>query len=135
MSTNSGGYSGTPLWKKLGLKEGLSTQLIDPPEELEGMLDGALDAVQVVDGHAEMVLFFTNKHEGFKQHLKILQDNIRRDGAIWVCWFKKASGKPSELSEDIIRKTALSMDLVDVKVCAVNSEWSGLKLMIRKELR
>lgn len=82
-----------------------------------------------------LVLFFVNELEALQEGLRELQTRIARDGMIWVCWYKKASGKSTELTEDIIRETALALDLVDVKVCAVDASWSGLKLVIRKERR
>ncbi len=135
MPPTSAGYSGTPLWKKLGIKEGQRIFLIDPPADLNTMLHGALDETVQDEQKPEMVLWFTNAFDGLKERMLKLQNTMDRSGAIWVCWYKKASKKPTELSEDLIRKTALSMDLVDVKVCAVDANWSGLKLMIRKELR
>lgn len=117
------------------MKEDQKLQLINPPAELYELLGGALEATVPVTENAEMILFFTNQLEGLESRLLELQESMDRAGMIWVCWYKKASKKPTSLSEDLIRNTALTMDLVDVKVCAVNQDWSGLKLMIRKEGR
>lgn len=132
---SSAGYSGTPLWKKLGFKEGMSCAFIHPPNNLDELLLGVPAYVEAETEGMDMVLFFTNQKQELTDGLKHLQDEIARNGAIWVCWYKKASKKATEVDEGLIRETALKLDLVDVKVCAVDSNWSGLKLMIRKELR
>lgn len=129
------GYSGTPLWKKLGFREGFKCCFIDPPENIYALLYGTPSFTEDKAGNADMVLLFTNKMSKLEKHLEQLQQEIPRDSMVWVCWYKKASGKPTELTEDIIRGMALSMDFVDVKVCAIDQHWSGLKLVIRKERR
>ena len=137
------GYSGTPLPKKLGLKDGqrvvfcalpktldaLTTACafasVDEPDEWQGVPDQPHDFVHVFTTSAAMV----------DAALPILRDRIAPDGMIWVSWPKKASKVPTDVTEDTIRDRALADILVDVKVCAVDDIWSGLKLVVRKELR
>ena len=138
------GYSGTPLPRKLGLKDGMAAAFIGLPEAVSDLADavdfarldrldgwpGALD-VQVYD----FIHAFTKSHTELSGGLPMLQDAIRRDGMIWISWPKKASKVPTDVTEDVVRAEALKLDLVDVKVAAVDQVWSGLKLMIRKERR
>ncbi len=130
------GYSGTPLWKKLGYRPGLRVAVLNPPQGYDGWLGE--DAPQVVPSApagAALVHLFVSDATNLGASLPALMAGIDRDGAIWVSWPKKASGVPTELTEDRIRAIALPLGLVDVKVCAVSEVWSGLKLVIRKELR
>ena len=130
------GYSGTPLWKKLGLSEGLSACVIDPPEDYDALLEGGppADWGPLREG-VGFVHLFTARRARLADGLGRALPLMARDGMIWVSWPKKASKIPSEVTEDTVREIALPMGLVDVKVCAVDATWSGLKLVIRKELR
>ena len=126
------GYSGTPLIKKLGIKEGYQIKLVDPPEnylELLGDLPEDVDDTSATD--LDFVHIFTNQFDTLEQSLVYYKDRIKKNGMIWVSWYKKASKLPSEINEDIVRGTALELGLVDVKVCAVDENWSGLKIVIR----
>lgn len=129
------GYSGTPLWKKLGVKEGMKGRVIHPPSAFDALLGQAWQVVEPAEAGEDIVLFFTNSLEELEEELPRLQRSINRSGMVWVCWYKKAAKKPTDLTEDLIRKVALALDFVDVKVCAVDQEWSGLKLVIRTERR
>ena len=127
------GYSGTPLIRKLGLKEGLKLRLVGAPPDyfrwLEADLTGWLcPAGQVVD----FVHVFAATKKDFERKMKSLGAIWRQQPklVIWVSWYKKSSGKSTDLTEDVIRGYALSNGLVDVKVCAVSEEWSGLKLVV-----
>ena len=131
------GYSGTPLWKKLGLQDGMSAQVINPPEDYHTvLLAGSPDVIWQTSGPGT---FFTHLFTTSRAELdKVLRETLAsmpRDGMIWVSWPKKASKRPTEVIDDDIRAACLPMGLVDVKVCAVSEIWSGLKLVIRKELR
>lgn len=131
------GYSGTPLWKKLGLKAGVPSAVINPPDDyITPLLDGAPDVDWVTsrDGLGFMHIFTHHRAE-METLLPDLLATMARNGMIWVSWPKKASKVPTDITEDTIREVALPLGLVDVKVCAVDATWSGLKLMIRKELR
>lgn len=135
---SSHGYSGTPLPRKLGLKAGGRILLVDPPADAAGLLDpwpeGA-QRVESLDAQVDLVWLFATRRELLGERLASLRDRIRADAAIWVSWPKKASKVPTDISEDLIRELCLPLGLVDIKVCAVDAIWSGLKLVIRRELR
>ena len=132
------GYSGTPLAKKLGIKEAFRVKTKNAPEDYLDILEPIPDDVTFSTTQRKDVdvwhLFTTKKIELRKQ-LEIAKKQIKQDGMIWVSWPKKSSGMASEITEDTIREVCLPMGLVDIKVCAVDDTWSGLKLVIRKELR
>lgn len=130
------GYSGTPLIKKLGIKDGIRVSFVHAPEHYRALLGDMPTGVD--EAETEDISFthaFYYERANFQQELPQLMSQMARDGMIWISWPKKASKVPTTMSEDIIREVALPMGLVDVKVCAVDEVWSGLKLMIRKELR
>lgn len=127
------GYSGTPLLKKLGIKAGhlvlLRNEPADLPEELKEY--AGTKKRQGLD----VVLLFADSEALFKAEFGKLKQYLHADGAIWVAWPKKSSGIRTDLTENVIRAHALTTAFVDVKVCAIDETWSGLKLVIRKELR
>jgi hypothetical protein len=133
------GYSGTPLWKKLGYKPGVSAFVDGAPRNYSALLGLPAD-VKVAwlpaprRGMAFVHVFATSAST-LRASLKSHRGAIAADGVIWVSWPKKSSGVATDVTEDVIRKLALPIGLVDIKVCAVDEVWSGLKLMIRKELR
>ena len=143
------GYSGTPLAKKLGVKAGMRVALINAPVGFVDLLGELPEGVEVflgegdtlpdgrvsASGGIDILHIFTNSREGLFRGLEAGRREIRQDGAIWVSWYKKAARMPTEITEDTIREAALPLGLVDVKVCAVDEKWSGLKLVIRKENR
>jgi hypothetical protein len=130
------GYSGTPLWKKLGLKDGMRATVLHPPENYIALLADAPAAIWgPVTDNVAFVHVFTPFRAELEQTLTDVLRHMARDGMIWVSWPKKASRRPTDITEDTIREVALPLGLVDVKVCAVDDVWSGLKLVIRKTLR
>ena len=131
------GYSKTPLVKKLGIKENFTVRLIHPPTNFLDLLGTLPDGVELADDVplANYIHLFAKDIATFEQFIFQLEKEIERDGIIWVSWYKKASKIPTDLTEHIVRATALTTSLVDVKKCAVDEKWSGLKLVIRKELR
>jgi hypothetical protein len=132
------GYSGTPLARKLGIKPGAVVQTVNAPSHYTTLLDPLPDGATIVRSAKtapDLVHVFTARRSELSHALKAFTSKIKQDGAIWVSWPKKASGVPSELTEDIVRDVALPLGLVDIKVCAVDEVWSGLKLVIRKENR
>jgi len=132
------GYSGTPLGKKLGIKEGFRIVLRHAPEDyvdLVSPLPADVAFLKRVTGGVDLAHVFVSKRAKLAAELPLLMDAIRPAGMIWVSWHKKASKIPTEITEDVVREIALPLGLVDVKVCAVTEIWSGLKLVIRKELR
>ena len=141
MSNSAAGYSGTPLAKKLGIKEGSVVLTVDPPDNFEQLLDPLPDGVSLLDmadsgmTEADLIHLFTNSSDELFAVLAACAKLIKQNGAIWVSWYKKAAKLPTEITEDAIREAAFPLGLVDVKVCAVDEKWSGLKLVIRKENR
>lgn len=133
------GYSGTPLPKKLGLKDGQAVAFLGLPADLDDLRSAAVFARQqdTAGGGDDLdfVHYFTKVRAAFEADLPRLRSAIRPDGMIWVSWPKKASKVPTDMTEDVIREVALPIDLVDVKVCAVTDVWSGLKLMIPRDKR
>lgn len=131
------GYSTTPLPKKLGFKPGLTAVYVDAPDHLDELL-GELDGVTVkraLRGHADLVLCFVTQRRDLERRATRLREAVAPDGMVWVCWPKRASKVETDMTEDVVREVLLPTGLVDVKVAAVDETWSGLKLVVRKELR
>ena len=131
------GYSGTPLPKKLGFKPGMTAAFVDAPAQLDGLL-GELEGVAVkraLRGSVDIVLCFVTARRELERRAGRLREAIAPDGMVWICWPKRASKVPTDMSEDVVRDVLLPTGLVDVKVTAVDETWSGLKLVVRKELR
>ncbi len=132
------GYSGTPLVKKLGLRPGDRFAVYNDPFDYSRSLGGLPDGAQRLSLRArdlDFVHLFTKRAAELRERLPVMLRAIARDGMIWVSWPKKASKVATDVTEDVVREVALPLGLVDVKVCAVDEVWSGLKLVIRKELR
>jgi hypothetical protein len=127
------GYSGTPLLKKLGIKDGQRVLLRNPPSRLPEELQGYASAK--LEENLDVVLLFADSAAVFKAEFGALTEAIRTEGMIWVAWPKKSSGIRTDLTDNLIREYALKTPFVDVKVCAIDDTWSGLKFVIRKELR
>ena len=137
-SNNPAGYSGTPLPKKLGVKEGHKVAWLNAPEHFDELLGELPHGVKVqrrlTNGIDVLVQFATSRAE-LQRRLPKLMDAVFPDGSAWVSWPKKSSGVATDITEDTIREDALPLGLVDVKVAAVDETWSGLKLVVRKERR
>lgn len=130
------GYSGTPLAKKLGLKPGLSLWCHAMPESVAAeVADAGHQRLAAPTTGMDAAHIFVTEAAEMKALLTDLRHTIASNGFVWVSWPKKASKQPTDISEDTIRDVALPMGWVDIKVCAVDEIWSGLKLVIRKELR
>lgn len=138
------GYSGTPLAQKLGLKDGQRVLFVDLPEALADLASSRAFAEaervtlsQLGDAGQgyDVIHIFTAARAVLENTLARLMQMIARDGTVWVSWPKKAAKVATDITEDVIREICLPLGLVDVKVCAVDAVWSGLKLVIRKELR
>lgn len=132
------GYSGTPLAKKLGIKEGFELLTVNAPDDYADLLAPLPDAVEMSDHtrpDVDLIHIFTNSRDELFSSLAELRNVIKQDGSIWVSWYKKAAKLPTEITEDTVREAAFPLGLVDVKACAVDEKWSGLKLVIRKENR
>jgi hypothetical protein len=132
------GYSGTPLPQKLGLKSGMRVIVLNAPENYRALLGKLPDDVEFSNqphlGAQFMHVFITSRSDLQKQ-LSQLRKMLADDGTLWISWPKKSARIHTDVTEDVIRAVALPLGLVDVKVCAVDERWSGLKLMIRRELR
>lgn len=132
------GYSGTPLVKKLGIREGAKLFLSNAPKEYLKLVSPLPQGVQIMSrlsGGTDMVHIFSTAENHLKKTLRASLSKLKQDGMIWVSWPKKSAKVPTDITEDTIRKVALPLGLVDIKVCAVDDVWSGLKLVIRKDLR
>ena len=128
------GYSGTPLVRKLGIKPGMRVLPLNAPRDYHEMVPDLPADVQLLDpsaATADVVHLFITQRAGLDETLVALRRVIYPGGAIWVSWPKKASGVPTDLTENVIRDAALRSGLVDTKVCAVDEVWSGLKLVVR----
>lgn len=132
------GYSGTPLAKKLSLKDGMQVWFEEMPESVRAEIDTyGLTLIEQVKpiGGLNAAHIFVKDRAVMEQHLTMLRSLIDPAGQVWVSWPKKASKVATDITEDTIRSVCLPMGFVDIKVCAVDAIWSGLKLTIRKELR
>ena len=132
------GYSEKPLTQKLGIKPGMKLLFVNAPENYLQLLgDLPQDSKQVKDKTASVDFehLFVKKISEIEKFLPQLVKRLEQNGMIWISWYKKSSGISTDVTEDIIRATAFPLGLVDVKVCAVDEQWSGLKLVIRKENR
>lgn len=128
------GYSGTPLIKKLGITDELKLLILHPPDGIDAYwklisADCSAQLCKPKERPGFIHLFATSQKE-FHQLFSKIEKRLNGNVSIWVSWYKKTSGVPTDLTEDWIRQFALSHDLVDVKVCAVSELWSGLKLVI-----
>jgi len=133
------GYSGTPLWKKLGYKTGLKAYVDGPPGDYVELLAIPRD-VQVTwlttkESNMPIIHLFERDARTLRTKLDSYRKKIAADGVIWVSWPKKSSRAPTDITEDTIREVALPLGLVDIKVCAVDDVWSALKLVVRRERR
>jgi len=128
------GYSGTPLPKKLGIKEKFRVAFVELPAEVKSELQSALSACSMAkDGREpfDFAMLFVKKQTELKKQFSQLAKQLAPAGMLWVSWPKKASGVATDLDENEVRRIGLAAGLVDVKVCAVNDVWSGLKFVIR----
>ena len=129
------GYSGTPLVKKLGIKGGFRLALLQAPAHYSGLL-GALPEDVSIDheltaGDYDFVHAFYVDRAEYEAEFSLLKSAIHKHGMIWISWYKKAAKMPTDITEDVVRDVALAGGLVDVKVAAVDAQWSGLKLVYR----
>jgi hypothetical protein len=132
------GYSGTPLARKLSLKDGLRTWWDGMPARVRGEIEEsgvALDLLARPEAPVEAAHLFVTERAALEERVARLLPLLAPDGFVWISWPKKAAKVSTDITEDTIRAVALPMGLVDVKVCAVDATWSGLKLVIRKDLR
>lgn len=133
------GYSGTPLPKKLGLKPGQRIAFLDAPpafaEALGELEEGIGPPRTSARGPLDVVVAFFDRRARLAARLPVLIRALDPAGALWIAWPKRASGVPTDVTEDVVRDLGVSAGVVDVKVCAIDATWSGLKLVIRVEDR
>jgi Protein of unknown function (DUF3052) len=136
--SGAAGYSGTPLPKKLGIKEDARVALVGaPPEaaELIAPLPTGVELRTQLRSEADVIVFFARRRRELEQRFDALVAKLERDGSLWVAWPKRTSGIETDMTENIIREVALPRGLVDTKVCAISDVWSGLRLVRRRENR
>ena len=132
------GYSGTPLFRKLGIKAGNEVHLAGAPEhyfDLVAPLPAGVRFVADITESTDIVHFFSARRAELVGALGVFRATLNPSAVVWVSWPKKSSKVPTDITEDVIREVGLPLGFVDVKVCAVDEVWSGLKLVVRKELR
>ncbi|HWS89200.1 MAG TPA: hypothetical protein VN282_19665 [Pyrinomonadaceae bacterium] len=128
------GYSGTPLPKKLCIKEGARVALVNAPEGFESVLGELPAGAEFVSPWRmgfDVVLLFARSRDELVRHFQTYAARIKSDGSLWVAWPKRASGVETDLAEPYVRRHGLDAGLVDVKVCAVDETWSGLRFVYR----
>jgi hypothetical protein len=132
------GYSGTPLAQKLGIRAGARLYLQGCPgnyAQLVAPLPAGVQTVARMDADTDLAHLFVSRRAQLRTALARLRRAMRDDAVIWVSWPKRASGVATDVTEDVVRELALPLRLVDIKVCAVDEVWSGLKLVVRKAAR
>ena len=132
------GYSGTPLAKKLGIKEQTSVVAVDAPSSYRKLLEPLPAAVRFaskIDKTVDVVHLFSTEKAELSRALVSYRKALQPNAAVWVSWPKKSAKVATDITEDVVRELALPLGFVDIKVCAVDEVWSGLKLVVRKELR
>lgn len=132
------GYSGTPLAKKLGIAPAQRVLLLGAPQgylELLAPLPAGVGFETRPGSGVDLAQLFVTDRAELAKALADMRRRLRSDAALWISWPKKASKVPTTITEDVIRELALPLGFVDIKVCAVDAIWSGLKLVVRKELR
>jgi hypothetical protein len=127
------GYSGTPLLKKLGISDDSRVAVVNEPDGFDGF--ASVDASAALRGRFDVLVFFTTSRAEFEKRLPALRKAMEPAAGLWIAWPKKASGVATDMTEQTVRDVALPTGLVDNKVCAIDDTWSGLRVVIRKELR
>jgi hypothetical protein len=127
------GYSGTPLPKKLGIRDGFRVALVDSPQAVVKELKPSLDKCEIADGKSplDFAIVFTSSRAALAKEFKRIARQLTPAGMLWISWPKKSSGVRTDLNENLVREIGLAAGLVDVKVCAVTDVWSGLKFVRR----
>ena len=131
----SGGYSGTPLIQKLGIKPDMKVMLLNAPSDYFRLLGEDISSQVVKSGAAGLVHLFATEAAILREEFTKLINEMPAGVIIWISWYKKASRQPTDINEDIIRDIVLPLGWVDIKVCSVSEQWSGLKIVKRKAAR
>jgi len=130
---NSSGYSGKPIWQKLGISSETRIRLVSAPRDYEQLIGLSVSKQVVKSGEADLTHCFVTSQKDLTNIFPKLISETATGGCIWISWYKKSAGIPTDLTEDHIRTIILPTGWVDVKVCAVSEQWSGLKIMKRKK--
>jgi hypothetical protein len=131
-SATTFGYSGTPLINKLGIKPGARMQFVSEPKELAGLLGELPEGARIATrGTLDFAMLFVKTESELRKKFASLRDRLESNGMLWVSWPKKASGVATDVTEGVVRTFGLESGLVDVKICAVDDTWSGLKFVRR----
>lgn len=128
------GYSGTPLWRKLGIREGARVALLGAPEGAAALLEPLPDGVRLLRRVApglDVAVLFTDSAARLERRMPAVRAAMTPAGGLWVAWPKRSSGVPTDVTEDVVRDMGLAAGLVDNKVCAIDATWSGLRLVTR----
>ena len=133
----SSGCSGKPVWQKLGIKPGLRLRVEGAPADYAALVGLDAEAIHPVGPRAafDLLHLFVTEATVLQRRLLALSKSLPASAVVWVSWPKKSSGVPTDVTEDTIRHHALPLGLVDIKVCAVDATWSGLKLVWRTSMR
>jgi hypothetical protein len=121
------GYSGTPLPKKLGIKESSRVRILGGPDEFAQ----GLGIEPRARGEADVIVLFTRSARELAKAFALARKSLHKDGGLWIAWPKKAAGVVTDLNENAVREAGLSLGLVDNKVCAIDDTWSGLRFVVR----
>lgn len=137
MSQAQAGYSGKAIWQKLGLASGLRVHVVNAPGDYLALIGLDVGRIELVGTRARFDLahLFSDSATRLARDLTAFAARLPADGVLWVSWPKKSSGVVTDITEDVVRASALPLGLVDVKVCAIDATWSALKLVWRRELR
>ena len=126
------GYSGTPLVTKLGIKPDTRIQFFDPPDDFGGTLGALPDGLKPVSrGALDFAIVFVRRRIDLEKRFSSVRDRLGPNGALWIGWPKKSARTTTDLTENVVREIGLNAGLVDVKVCAIDDTWSGLKFVRR----
>jgi hypothetical protein len=126
------GYSGTPLVAKLGIKAGARAQIVNPPDDFSETLGTLPEGVAMTSrGALDFAMVFATRKADLAKPFPALRDRLTANGMLWISWPKQSSGAKTDLTENVVRALGLELGLVDVKVCAVDPTWSGLKFVRR----
>jgi len=134
----SAGYSGTPLIRKLGIKDEQRLAFLNAPDDFAATVGELPESAQLragARGKLDVIVLFVTRRAELGRRIEALGRSIHPDGALWVAWPKRASGVETDMTEDVVRELALPLGLVDNKVCAIDDTWSGLRVVWRKERR
>jgi hypothetical protein len=134
--SDAAGYSGTPLPRKIGAKPGARALVVNAPADAPPLFaDGVRVLRRAGGGRLDAIVVFVTSRGDLARRLPALRQRLEPAGMLWVAWPKRSSGVASDMTEDAVRDVALPIGLVDLKVIAIDATWSGLKLMVRKDLR